>query len=144
MPLDFSEDEITWVASKLSGTAGTLGTEAIELRNFPFHFRCVLEEFKVIVADMNHWMDNSSPSWAAYCALMLCRLVALNKCPGVRPVGMYETLCQAIAKLIIREMGDQAKTACGSLQLYVSLESGIEGATHAVLHRRRERNVLVP
>ena len=33
VPLDFTEDDVTWVASKLSGSAGALGAEAIELRN---------------------------------------------------------------------------------------------------------------
>ena len=32
-PLKFIEDDILWVASKLSGTTGTLGAEKIELRN---------------------------------------------------------------------------------------------------------------
>ena len=32
-PLDFTEDAVTWVASKLSGATGALGAEAIELRN---------------------------------------------------------------------------------------------------------------
>ena len=34
MLLDFSEDDITWVASKISGAAGVLGAEAIELKNW--------------------------------------------------------------------------------------------------------------
>ena len=34
VPLELTEDGVTWVASKLSGAAGTLGTEAIELRNW--------------------------------------------------------------------------------------------------------------
>ena len=29
LPLDFIEDDVTWVASKLSGAAGALGAEAI-------------------------------------------------------------------------------------------------------------------
>ena len=33
VPLDFTEDDVTWVASKLSGAAGALGAEAMELRN---------------------------------------------------------------------------------------------------------------
>ena len=36
VPLDFTEDDVTWVASKLSGTAGALGAEAIELKIFSF------------------------------------------------------------------------------------------------------------
>ena len=61
VPLDFSEDDITWVASKLSGAAGALGSEAIELRNWLFRFGCASEEFRVIVADLEGWMANSSP-----------------------------------------------------------------------------------
>ena len=30
---NFTEDDITWFASKLSGAAGALGAEAIEIRN---------------------------------------------------------------------------------------------------------------
>ena len=77
-------------------------------------------------------MDNSSPPWAAYCALMTCRLVALDKRPGVLPVSIGEMLCRALAKLVIRASGDQAKMACGNIQLCAGLEAGIEGATHAV------------
>ena len=83
------------------------------------------------------------PPWAAYRALMACCLVALDKRPGVHPVGIGETLRQALAKLVMRAAGDQAKTVCGNLQLRAGLEAGIERGTHAVgkqrLVRLRER-----
>ena len=88
---------------------------------------------------MADWMANSSPPWAAYRALMACRLVALDKRPGVRPVGIGETLRQALAKLVMRAAGDQAKTVCGKLQLCAGLKAGIEGVTHDVGQRRVER-----
>ena len=56
------------------------------------------------------------------------------------PVGIGETLCQALAKLVMRASGDQAKMDCGNLQLCVGLEAGIEGATHAVGQRRLKRS----
>ena len=84
-------------------------------------------------------MDNSSPPWAAYCALMACRLVALDKRPGVLPVSIGEMLCRALAKFVMRASGDQAKMACGNIQLCAGLEAGIEGATHAVGQRRLVR-----
>ena len=34
VPLDFTEDDITWIASKLSSAAGTMGVEAMELCNW--------------------------------------------------------------------------------------------------------------
>ena len=70
---------------------------------------------------------------------MACHLVALDKRPGVRSVGIEETLHQALDKLVMRAAGDQAKTACGNLQLCAGLDAGIEGATRAVGQRRLDR-----
>ena len=63
---------------------------------------------------------------------MVFCLVALDKMPGVHPVGIGERLRQALAKLVMRTAGDQANTVCGNLQLCAGLEAGIEGTTHAV------------
>ena len=41
-PIEFTEGDITWVASNMSGAAGTLGAEAIELRNWLLCFGCTL------------------------------------------------------------------------------------------------------
>ena len=54
-------------------------------------------------------MPNLSPYWAAYRALMACRLVVLDKMPGVNSMGIGEVLFWAIAKLVMREEGEQAK-----------------------------------
>ena len=54
-------------------------------------------------------------------------------------MGIGETLCRALAKLVMRAAGDQAKTACGNLQLCAGLEAGIEGANHDVGQRILER-----
>ena len=50
--LELSEDDVTWVASKLSGAVGALEDEAIELRNWILNFGWVLEEFRVAVFDL--------------------------------------------------------------------------------------------
>ena len=54
-------------------------------------------------------------------------------------MGIGETLCRALAKLVMRAAGDQAKTAFGNLQMCAGLEAGIEGATHVVGQRRLTR-----
>ena len=59
LPLDFTEDDVTWVASKLSGAAGALGAEAIELRNWLLRFGCASEELRSVVASLAYWMANS-------------------------------------------------------------------------------------
>ena len=70
---------------------------------------------------------------------MACRLVALDKRPGVLLTGIGETLRRSLAKLVITAAGDQAKTACGNLPLCAGLKAGTEGATHAVGKWRLER-----
>ena len=84
VPMDFSENDVTWVASKLSGAAGALLAEVIELRNWLLRFGCESEEFRVVVANMEDLMDNPPPPpWDDYRVLMAYRLVALDKRPGV-------------------------------------------------------------
>ena len=109
----------------------------MELRNWLLHFGCASEELRVVVARLADWVD--TPPRSAYRALMACRLVALNKWPRVRPMDIGETLRRDLAKLVMREAGDQAKTACGNLQLCAGLEAVIEGVTHAVGQQRLER-----
>ena len=89
---------------------------------------------------MADWMANPLPSpWDKYGALMACCLVTLDKRPRVRPMGIRETLRKALAKLVMRAVGYQAKTACGNLQLCAGLEASIEGDTHAVVQWRIDR-----
>ena len=132
VPLDFTEDDVTWVVSKLSSAASAMGAEAMELCNWLLCFGSASEQFRVVVASLADWMANYSPPWAAYLTLMTCRLVGLDKRPGVRPVVIGETLRRALAKLVMRAAGDQSKTACGNLQLCAGIKAGIEGAIHAV------------
>ena len=61
VPLDFTEDDVMWVASKLSGPEGALGAEAMELRNWLLCFRCASEEFRVVVASLADWLANYPP-----------------------------------------------------------------------------------
>ena len=58
MPLELSEDNVTWVEYKLSGAAVALGAEAIELRNCLLCFGCMSEEFRVVVTHLSEWMAN--------------------------------------------------------------------------------------
>ena len=72
------------------------------------------------------------PPWAAYRALMSGRLIALDKSPGIRPVGIGETWRRLLAKCLLRVSGQESKAACGMDQLVGGVEAGIEGAIHAM------------
>ena len=62
--------------------------------------------------------------------MMACCLAALDKRPGVRPVGIGEMLRRALDKLVMRAAEDQSKTVYSNLQLCAGIEAGIEGATN--------------
>ena len=73
---------------------------------------------------------------------MGARLCALDKCPGIRPVGIGEIWRRAIAKFALSLCGKDTKAACGRTQLCAGLEAGIEEASHAVRNRSEEHETM--
>jgi hypothetical protein len=63
---------------------------------------------------------------------MARRLVALDKCPGVRPIGVGKTWRRLAAKATLLVSGCDAKERCGINQLCAGLEAGIEGVIHVI------------
>ena len=72
-------------------------------------------------------MSNSYPPWVAYRALMLVRLIGLDKYPGVRTLGAGETWRWMLVKCVLVVTGVDVKEACGTEQLFSGIEAGIEG-----------------
>ena len=64
--------------------------------------------------------------------LMAGRLIALNKNPGVRPIGVGDVARRIIAKAILNILKKDIQDVVGSAQLCVGQISGIEAAVHAV------------
>ena len=82
------------------------------------------------VASLAHWMSNDFPPWAATCTLLSNRLMALEKCPGIRLIGIGEIWRRLLTKCVLKVAGAETKDACGNAQLCAGLEAGIEGAVH--------------
>ena len=132
VPLDITAETDEKVASHLSGAAGPSGTNAVDLSNWLLRHGAESQLLRNEMAYMARWLANDHPPWAAYRALMACRLVALDKEPGTRPVGIGEIYRRLFAKCVLEACGSQATTACGNLNLCLGLPAGIEGAVHAV------------
>ena len=60
------------------------------------------------------------------------RLIALNKQPGVRPVGVGETCWRLFAKIIVKVTGPESTMVCQDSQLCAGLNVLIDGAFHGV------------
>jgi hypothetical protein len=132
IPVDITAEDVEAVATRLTGAAGPGGTDAVDLRNWLLRFGKESEALREEMALWASWLANGNPPWAAYRALMAARLVALDKQPGVRPVGIGEIYRRLFAKCLLKVIGSQATAACGNYNLCAGLPAGIEGAVHAV------------
>ena len=65
-------------------------------------------------------------------AFVACRLIALNKNPGVRPIGVGEILRRIIGKTIAWTLKDDILEAVGPLQTPTGLKNGAEASIHSV------------
>ena len=65
-------------------------------------------------------------------ALTACRLIPLNKNPGIRPIGIGEVLQRIIGKSISWVLRDEIQEAAGPLQVATGLNAGAEAAIHAM------------
>ena len=64
--------------------------------------------------------------------LLSCRLIALNKNPGVRPIRIGEIPRRIIAKAVLRITRGDIQDAAGALQLSAGQIAGVETAIHMV------------
>ena len=132
IPLVISSDTVEEVSAKLTGSAGPGGPDSITLKTWCLGFGQTSGELRAEIANFTTWLANTAPTWAAYRALMACRLVALDKLPGTRPLGIGETYRRLMAKCILQCIGDRATSACGNYNLCAGLKAGIEGAVHVI------------
>ena len=65
-------------------------------------------------------------------AFISCRLVPLDKNPGVRPIGIGEVLRRVMGKAITTQLKPEILKATAPLQASAGLQGGVEGAIHAL------------
>ena len=65
-------------------------------------------------------------------AFVACRLIALDKCPGIRPIGIGEVIWRITCKAIALVAKSDILEAVGVSQLCAGHESGCEAALHAM------------
>jgi hypothetical protein len=128
--LDITEDTIEVTARRLSRGAGLGGTDTHALQQWLLQYGQASQLLQQ--ANFVNWLSNSFPPWAAHRGLMAGCLVALDKCPDVRPIGIGETCRRLFAKASLLASGNEAKEKCGIEQLCAGLEAGMEGGIHTI------------
>ena len=140
--LDITEDTVESVASKISGSTGLSGMNAVQLKHLLLQHGGASKTLRQAVAKFACWMANTHPPWASYRALILARLVALGKNLGIRPIGIGDIWRRFLAKCILAVAGSSATDVCGSDQLCAGLSAGIEGAIYGMSQLWEESEAL--
>lgn len=130
-------DQITGDAIRLAalhthGAAGPSGTDAYLWRRFCSSFGPASAALCNALAAVARRVCTSNiiPAWLS--AFTACRLVPLDKNPGVRPIGIGEVSRRIIAKVVLKIISRDIQLAAGPLQTCAGHECGIEAAVHAM------------
>ena len=120
------------MALKAKGSAGPSGLDASGWRRLCTSFGRLSDDLCDAVAAVTRRLCTEYVDPDAIESLTACRLIALNKNPGVRPIGVAETLRRIMGKAILATISDDIQKAAGSVQLCAGQIAGIEAAIHAM------------
>lgn len=117
---------------KITGAAGPSGLDAHEWRRLCTTFGRVSTNLCSALADVAKRLCTTYVDPKVLSPLLASRLIALNKNPGVRPIGIGDTARRIIAKAVLFTVRPDIQDATGCIQLCGGQISGIEAAVHAV------------
>ena len=119
-------------ALRTSGSAGPSGLDAKEWRRLCTAFKGASSNLCNSMALLAKRLSTTYIDPECISPLLACRLIALDKNPGVRPIGIGDTARRIIAKAVLYIVKTDVQDACGCVQLCGGQISGIEAAAHAV------------
>ena len=126
-------------ALKTHGSHGPSGLDAQEWRR-------ILTSFKKSSEDLCKTLSKLAIRIATEDVCFLdaynsCRLIALDKCPGVRPIGIGEVLRRIIGRSIMGCVKADLKRLGSNFQLCLGQKCGIEHAIHSLRDQFENKNV---
>ena len=139
---NITESTIMKSALRTRGSSGPSGLDADGWRrilvsknfgNVGKDLRCTLSGFaqKVSTVEIEVKVENGR-SYTNLEAYTACRLIPLDKNPGVRPIGVGEVLRRIVGKAILSVIKPEIVSSAGNLQLCAVQASGCEAAVHAI------------
>ena len=114
------------------GSAGPSGVDAESWRHMCTSFGEASDCLCDAIALCSRRLAPSYINPSSLEAFLSCRLIPLDKNPGVRPIGIGEVLRRIIGIAVLYIIGDDIHDAVGSLQLCTGHDNGIEAAIHAM------------
>ena len=116
----------------MTGEAGPSGIDARGWRRLCTSFKSASDDLCHSLALLTRHLCKEFVDPEALAPLMSCRLIALDKNPRVRPIGIGEVVRRIIAKAILSIVSGDVQYAAGSLQLCAGQKAGAEAAVHAM------------
>ena len=140
---NIDEDKIYRAALKTKEACGPSGLDADGWRRIlaSKHFGTVGSDFRSTLAsfartfcrrEVEIIMLSDSKQYSNIEAYTACRLIRLDKNPGVRPIGVGEVLRRIVGKSIMSVIKPEVVESAGSLQLCAGQPAGCEAAVHAL------------
>ena len=123
---------IRTAALRSQGAAGPSGIDAVGWRRMCTSFHRDSADLCEALAAVGRRLCSDLVDPAPLQPLLACRLIPLDKKPGVRPIGICEVLRRILGKAIMTVIKEDVLRATGTSQLCGGHEAGCESAIHAM------------
>ena len=125
-------ESIRKAALQTDGAAGPSGIDALGWRRLLTSFRKASDDLCVSLASVARKISSEYVDPESLVSFTACRLIAIDKNPGIRPIGIGEVSRRILSKAILSVIRNDIKEAAGSTQLCVGQISGCEAGVHVM------------
>ena len=134
-PVVFDQIDATAICSATLRTRGAAGPSLIVAhcwRRLCTSFTSASQDLCLSLALLARRICSTFVDPKGLAAFLACRLIALDKCPGVRSIGICETARRIVSKAVLLITRADLQEAVGPLQLCAGQTAGTEAAIHAL------------
>ena len=143
---NLNADAIHQAALHTCGAAGLSGLDAYAWRRLCSSFGSASRNLCSALAAVGRRICTTLVHPEGLSAFVACRLIPLDKCPGVRPIRVGEVPRRILAKDVLRIVGRDVEEVAGPLQVCAGQDRGCEAAVHAmrrIFHHPDTEGVLL-
>ena len=137
---NLNSELIRQTAIRTTGAAGPSGVDAMGWRRFCTSFK-TYRDLCHSLASTACRLCTSYVHPTGLSAFVAGRLIALDKSPGVRPIGVGEVARRIICKAILTILNADILDTVGPSQLCAGQDSGCEAAVHTIRHLYSDPNI---
>ena len=120
------------IALHVDDAVGPSNLDAHDWRRICTSYRGASDDICNALASLARHLCTDYVDPAGLTAFTACQLIALDKCPGVRPIGVGEVVRRIVGKAILSVIGVEIQQSAGSLQLPAGQPAGCEAAIHTL------------